>query len=121
MKVLIENIFYLNVLSRFTPDAVKYELHLSDELVRLLELHISITIHPLLEYLARNRKLLQVLVKASSQCTVENRLYFTRLLGLFITPNYQLMFRESSFGCTSELLQIFLSSVDCGNGIVNVR
>lgn len=101
---------------RFTPDAVKYELSLSDDLVRLLELHVSITIHPILENLTKTRRLMSSLLKVSSNCPPENRLNFIRLLGLLLTPSYQSNMGENNNSVSSnDILSMFLSAVDRGN------
>lgn len=102
--------------TRFTPDSVKYELSLSDNLVRLLELHVSITMHPILENLTKTRQLMSSLLKASSNCPPENRLNLIRLLGLLLTPSYQLNMGENNNSVSSNaILSMFLSAVDRGN------
>ena len=95
---------------RFTPDAIKFHLSISDDLVRLLELHISITVHPLLENLAKSRRLKPSLLKASSNCLPENRLN----LGLLLTPGYASVMEDNGNLTTCELLPVFLTSVDYG-------
>ena len=108
-------IFSLFKIVRFTPDAIKYELSLSDDLVRLLELHISITIHPILEHLTKTRQFMSSLLKVSSNCPPENRLNLIRLLGVLLTPSYQLAIGENNSFTSTDLLAMFLSAVDKGN------
>lgn len=107
-------IFLLFENVRFTPDAVKCELSLSDDLVRLLELHVSVTIHPVLENLTKTRQLLSSLLKVSSNCPPENRLNFVRLLGLLLTPSYQSNMGDNNNISFSDILAMFLSAVDKG-------
>ena len=94
---------------------MKYELSLSDDLVRLLELHVSITIHPILENLTKTRRLMSSLLKVSSNCPPDNRLNFIRLLGLLLTPSYQLNMGENNNSVSNDILSMFLSAVDRGN------
>ncbi|KAI9562892.1 hypothetical protein GHT06_010348 [Daphnia sinensis] len=105
-------------LLQFTPDAVKYKIPVGDDLVRLLELHVSIAIHPILEKLTKTRQLLPSLLKASSNCSSENQLNLIRLLGLLLTPNYQLNVRNYGI-TTSDILAIFLSAVNQGHAEFN--
>lgn len=113
-------IFLLFQNARFTPDSVKYELSLSDDLVRLLELHVSITIHPILENLTKTRKLMSSLLKASSNCPPENRLNLIRLLGLLLTPSYQSTMGEDNSLTSTDILAIFLSAVDKGKKKISI-
>jgi len=96
---------------RFTPDAAKYELLVSDDQARILEQQLSVAIHPLLEHLLRTNQFLTNLQKVASGCLAENRLNVLRLLGQLLTPDYQVNISEH-FVC---LLDMFLQNVELGN------
>lgn len=94
---------------------MKYELQLSEDLVRLLELHVAIAVHPLLENLLRSGPFLKVSLRRdmfSSQPRTVDRLSFIRLLGLLLTPSYQSLNLNSD--SLYNLLDLFLSNVDQG-------
>jgi hypothetical protein len=54
------------------------------------------------------------LLKVSSNCPPENRLNFIRLLGLLLTPSYQLTMGENNETSSSDILAMFLLAVDKG-------
>ena len=117
---LIVSYFLFNIMSdlkmwlyifRFTPDVAKYELLISDDLALILEQHVSIAIHPLLEHLLKTSQFVNALQKLSTGCQPDTRLNLLRLVGHLLTPDYQQYISEH-FVC---LLTIFLQNVDLGN------
>lgn len=80
---------------------------------RLLESHLSIAVHPLLNHLVKSKRFWSSLEKASHS-TIEgnNLLDLYRLLGLLLTPSYQSNLCENiSF---YQLLELFLYTTDRG-------
>lgn len=94
---------------------VKHDLALSNDLVQLLELHISVAVHPLLGSLSKSRHFLSTLRRSSP--SDEQRLSFIRLLGLLLTPTYQVLVVKDSDNLAS-LMDLFLSGIDQGKLIL---
>ena len=104
---------YLSI--RFTPDVLKCDQQIPDDLIRLMESQIATTIHPLLNHLIMTKQLMPCLQKATTRCSVSDRLHLCRIVGLMLTLYYQ-----STLGHNielHELLELFLSNVDQGISI----
>ena len=97
---------------------VHLELALTNDLARLLELHVSVATHPLLESLLKSRPFLRrTLAACLDQQSDGNRLSIIRLLGILLTPAIQQLIRKShqDDDHLSGLLEMFLTAVDEGN------
>ena len=98
---------------------VKLELPaINDDSIRLLELHLSIAVHPLLNHLVKTKRFWSSLEKVS-QSSIESNdvLDLYRLLGLLLTPNYQSNLYDNV--CSYQLLELFLCTTDRGNSLRN--
>lgn len=101
---------------RFSPDMITHGIGITEsyDLIRLLEVHVSVTVHPILENLVRTQRFLPTLMKISSSCS-NNRLNLMRLLGVLFTTTYQSVVEENRRGSLkSDLLSILLRVVDQG-------
>ena len=100
---------------RFAPDYIRYELPYNNDLIHILELHVSITTHPILENLIKTQRFLSTLAKISAtSCSGGYRLNLMRFLGMLLSPTYQSIVEESKSGSSIELLNILFCVVDQG-------